>query len=160
VTSVDRTAYPVFPRLFMARELYTFFSPTEDELAWVRALASTDEHTLAMAVWLKCFQKLSRFPKAGEVPEAVVDHVRRCLGLPESVAPVHGSARSAEHHRKLIRKRVADTPFHRLKKPARRPTWTKFKEQEQHLVWVDGLADTETLLKDVAPLAAGPSGQG
>jgi hypothetical protein len=30
VTSVERTAYPVFPRLMMARELYTYFSPSEE----------------------------------------------------------------------------------------------------------------------------------
>ena len=108
MTSVERTAYPVFPRLMMARELYTYFSLSEEELAWVREKTDTDEHQLALALALKCFQKLGRFPKAREVPVAVVDHVRRCLWLDdadESVMPVWATTRTAESHRVLVRKR-------------------------------------------------------
>ena len=108
MTSVERTAYPVFPRLMMARELYTYFSLSEEELAWTREKTDTDEHQLALALALKCFQKLGRFPKAREVPAAVVDHVRRCLwpdDADESVMPVWATARTAESHRVLVRKR-------------------------------------------------------
>ena len=57
---------------------------------------------------MKCFQKLGRFPKAREVPVAVVDHVRRCLWLDdadESVMPVWATTRTAESHRVMVRKR-------------------------------------------------------
>jgi len=46
---------------------------SEEELAWTREKTDTDEHQLALALALKCFQKLGRFPKAREVPAAVVD---------------------------------------------------------------------------------------
>lgn len=31
MTSVERTAYRVFPRLMTTRELYVFYSPTQDQ---------------------------------------------------------------------------------------------------------------------------------
>ncbi|MFI7690080.1 hypothetical protein ACIBQ6_13475 [Nonomuraea sp. NPDC049655] len=40
-----------------------------------------------------------------EIPEVVIDHVRRCLELAEDVWPDHGSSRSAKAHRKLVRQR-------------------------------------------------------
>jgi hypothetical protein len=40
-----------------------------------------------------------------EVPAEVVGHIRRDLRLPEHVAPVYASARTAERHRSLVRAR-------------------------------------------------------
>ncbi|MFC5828459.1 DUF4158 domain-containing protein [Nonomuraea insulae] len=54
---------------------------------------------------LKCFQKMARFPSPDEIPEALIDHVRRCLELAEDVWPDHGSSGSAKAHRKLVRQR-------------------------------------------------------
>jgi hypothetical protein len=234
VTSMERTAYRVFPRLMMTRELYLFFSPSQEEMAWAREKTDTDEHLLALTLALKCFQRLGRFAKAREVPVVVVEHVRRCLELKEDIAPVYASARTAESHRVLVRRRegVAYAPgkarkiaakamtraawvknhppdlinvalerlaqarlelpafstldsmestirgqvnaqifqtiwrrlgaegrarieallvvgsggksdLDRLKKSARRASWSKFKDQVAHLAWVEGLGDTE-----------------
>lgn len=38
----------------------------------------------------------------------------------------------------------------RLKKPARRASWSKFKEQAAHLAWVEGLCDTGAVLEGIA----------
>ncbi|MBE1582750.1 DUF4158 domain-containing protein [Nonomuraea angiospora] len=38
----------------------------------------------------------------------------------------------------------------RLKKPARRASWSKFKAQAAHLAWVAGLGDTEMVLEGIA----------
>ncbi|SEG21750.1 hypothetical protein SAMN05444920_102231 [Nonomuraea solani] len=38
----------------------------------------------------------------------------------------------------------------RLKKPARRASWSKFKEQATHLAWVEGVCDTEEVLEGIA----------
>jgi Domain of unknown function (DUF4158) len=93
VTSVDRTAYPVFPKLVLARDLHVFFTPSPDEAVWAREKTDTDEHLLALALALKCFQKMGRFPRDAEVPESVVEHVRRCLELGDQALPVYVSAR-------------------------------------------------------------------
>ncbi|MFI7153549.1 DUF4158 domain-containing protein [Nonomuraea sp. NPDC050022] len=81
MTSVERTAYRVLPRLMTTRELYLFFSPSQEERAWAREKTDTDEHLLALTLALKCSQRLGRFAKAREVPVVVVEHVRRCLEL-------------------------------------------------------------------------------
>jgi len=73
VTSAERTAYPLFPKMVLARDLHVFFTPSPDEIVWARAKTDTDEHLLALTVALKCFQKMGRFPKSAEVPETVVD---------------------------------------------------------------------------------------
>ncbi|WP_329084049.1 DUF4158 domain-containing protein [Streptosporangium sp. NBC_01469] len=105
MTSVERTAYRVFPRLVMTRELYLFYSPSAEETAWAREKTDTDEHLLALTLALKCFQRLGRFAKAREVPPVVVEHMRRCLELGEDVMPVYASSRTAESHRVLVRRR-------------------------------------------------------
>ena len=80
MTSIERTAYPRFKRLLSARELHVFFTPQPDEVGWARGAAGSDEHVLALMVWLKCFGRLGYFPALDAVPAAVVDHVRRDLG--------------------------------------------------------------------------------
>jgi hypothetical protein len=106
VTSIERTAYPRFKRLLSARELHVFFTPQPDEVAWARGVAGSDEHVLALVVWLKCFGRLGYFPALDAVPAAVVDHVRRDLGLAEQTAARHAAARTAERHRDLVRRRA------------------------------------------------------
>ena len=93
MTSIERAAYPQFPRLMTARELYVFYTPSPDEAVWARERTDADEHLLAMAVLLKSFQRMGRFPKLAEVPEAVAGHVRRCLELDEAIVPGYLSPR-------------------------------------------------------------------
>jgi len=130
VTSVERTAYRVFPRLMMPRELYLFYSPSAEEMGWTREKTDTDEHLLALTLALKCFQRLGRFAKAREISPVVVEHVRRCLELGEDVAAVYASPRTAESHRVLVRRRegVAYAPGKARKIAAKamtRAAWVK-----------------------------------
>ncbi|TDD06011.1 DUF4158 domain-containing protein [Nonomuraea diastatica] len=185
---------------------------------------------------------MARFPSPDEIPEVVIDHVRRCLELAEDVWPDHGSFPSAKAHRKLVRQRQgvkydagraraiaavgirkaaqaknnpADlinvaigellrrrlellgyttledlatsiraevnaaifatilrrmgeagrarmegllvvgpdgkSTFNRLKKPAQRATWSRFREQVKWLDLVDALGDTDAWLDGIAP---------
>ena len=56
MTSIDRTAYPGFARMVSAKELADGYTPTQDEIAWAREMTKTDQHLLALAVWLRtCF---------------------------------------------------------------------------------------------------------
>ncbi|WP_327153331.1 DUF4158 domain-containing protein [Streptomyces tubercidicus] len=105
MTSIERTAYPRFKRLMSAREMHVFFTPKPEEAAWVRERTRSDEHLPALALALKCYQKLGYFPKADEVPEAVVEHVRGALEMAEGTAPHYESVNTAKLHRKLVRER-------------------------------------------------------
>jgi hypothetical protein len=243
LTSIERTAYPQFRRFTTARVLHVFFTPSEDEVAWARERTETAEALLALAVALKCFQKMARFCPLEEVPQPVTEHVRRCLGLAAEVEPDHGADRTRRWHRAQVRKRQGATRdmrraralaaaaireaaqvrnhppdminvaleriieaslelpaystlddmattiraevneaifagivarmgpegrlraqgllatagsdgrsmFNRLKKPAKRATWSRFRAQAEYLDEVDAVGDTVYWLEGVAP---------
>jgi Tn3 transposase DDE domain/Domain of unknown function (DUF4158) len=240
VASIERTAYPRFRRLVTAPDL-ALMSPAEDEVAWARARARSDQHLLALVLALRCFQRLGYFPRLAEVPEIVVEHIRRGLRLPEGTA-AFSAVDTGKWQRRLVRerlgvrhdpqrartvaeaavrsaaevkndppdlinvalemlvkgslelpafstldeiasrvrlevntgifKRVAGrialpdrvglenlldvvgpavkTPFSRLKQPAGKASWSGFREQVEHLRWVDSLGDTGVWLEGVA----------
>jgi hypothetical protein len=106
LSSIERTAYPRFPRLISARELHVFYTPASEEITWAGEVTNSDESLLGLVLALKCFQRMGRFPRDEEIPELVVDHVRRGLGLDAGVSAVYGSDRTRRHHRGLVRKRV------------------------------------------------------
>lgn len=242
MTSIERTAYPQFKKLVSARVLHVSFTPAPDEISWARERTSGAEPLLAVVLALKCYQKMARFPSADEVPEVVVEHVRRCLELGADVEPDHGAGRTAKWHRKQIRLRQGasyDPPrarriaaaairetararnnppdlinvalerlveaslelpgfstldemaatiraevnseifaeicqrageqgrarlealiavgedrlsmFHRLKKPAKRASWSRFKAQADYMAEVDVIGDTDAWLEGGAP---------
>ena len=124
MTSAERTAYPIFSKMVLARDLHVFFTPSPDEIVWAREKTDTGEHLLALTVALKCFQKMGRFPKSAEVPETVVDHVRRCLELGEPVLPVYASTKTRDSHRVLIR-RLGDVVHNpgKARKIAQKAIW-------------------------------------
>ncbi len=95
MTSIERTAYPRFGRLVTARELVEL-APTPDEVTWARDRTRSDAHLLALVVSLKCFQLLGCFLRPDQVPEVVVDHLRRRLELADETAPELGSERTAK----------------------------------------------------------------
>jgi hypothetical protein len=51
--------------MITARELADCFSQSYEEIAWARGLTLSDSHLLALTVWLKSYQRLGYFPKAG-----------------------------------------------------------------------------------------------
>lgn len=83
MTSIERNAYPRFKRLITAHELHLFFASSRDEVEWAAARTDCDEHLLAQLLALKSYQRMGRFPKLDEIPETVVDFVRRAVDLPE-----------------------------------------------------------------------------
>lgn len=62
MTSVERTAYPQFPKLMTARELHVFYTPSADEAVWARERTDTDDHLLALTLALKSFQRMGGSP--------------------------------------------------------------------------------------------------
>jgi Domain of unknown function (DUF4158) len=86
-------------------ELHVFCTPQPEEIAWAQGQARSGEHLLALMVQAKCFGRLGYFPRLEDVPDAVVGHIRRDLGLGEDVFPVYDSDRTRGAHRTLIRRR-------------------------------------------------------
>jgi hypothetical protein len=72
VTSIERTAHPRFKRLITAHEL-----------EWATDATDCDEHLLALLLMLmlmlKSYRRMGSFPALEDVPEMVVDFVRRAV---------------------------------------------------------------------------------
>ncbi|RTL27605.1 MAG: DUF4158 domain-containing protein, partial [Burkholderiales bacterium] len=84
MASLERTAYPRFPRTITLKDLQTSFTPTADEIHWINSNARGPEMRTALGTLLKCFQYLHHFPAVESVPPEVVQHVSATLGLPQS----------------------------------------------------------------------------
>jgi hypothetical protein len=106
VASLERTAYPRFKRLISERELREFFTPSAEEVAWARERThDRPGRVLALLVMLKSAARLGRVPKIGEIPEAVLAHVRDQAGLAAGTVPEADSERSEERYRSAVRDR-------------------------------------------------------
>ncbi|MEV4393491.1 DUF4158 domain-containing protein [Nonomuraea sp. NPDC049607] len=106
MTSIDRTAYPRFGRVVSARELAEVFTPTDAEVEWARGRTQDEHHLLALAVWLKSYQRLGYFPKIADVPPIVVAHIRGALKLADEVELQRAAPMTASRHRVFVRDRL------------------------------------------------------
>ncbi len=75
MTAIERTAYPRFKQSFTKQELATFYTPTEEDIAFVNETASGQLQRLAFMTLLKSFQKLGYLPQWNQIPEIVKDHI-------------------------------------------------------------------------------------
>lgn len=106
MTWIQRTAYPRLPRTVSVRDFDEVFRPTEDEVEWTRGRTQSDAHLLGLMLLLKCFQRLSYFPRLDTVPTVLVDQLRVSLGIPETVTPVYAVDRTGKRHRAWVRRRL------------------------------------------------------
>jgi hypothetical protein len=102
MASIDRTAYPRLKRRPSAQELADIYTPSREELAFVRATARGPAPTLTVAVLLKVFMRLGYFPRLQDVPFAIVTHLRSCLRLPHDTA-LDVTPRTLYKHHQAIR---------------------------------------------------------
>jgi len=102
MTSIERTAYPRLKRRPSAQELADVYTPTVEDLAFIRATARGPSSTLTLTVLLKVFQRLGHPPRLQNVPFAVVTHVRSSLRLPSDTA-LDVTPRTLYRHHEQIR---------------------------------------------------------
>ena len=87
MTAIDRTAYPRFKRVFTAHELSAIYTPTAQDIKFATRATRTSQMRCNLLVLLKCFQRLGYFPALDTIPEALISHVRSCLGVTLQQAP-------------------------------------------------------------------------
>ncbi|WP_433444789.1 DUF4158 domain-containing protein [Nonomuraea sp. CA-141351] len=78
------------------------------EMDWAQEMTDSDEKRLSLMVWLKCCQRLGRFPRLAEIPAQVIEHVRNGLGLPEQVGMMDVAEGGAPFQDRPFRGRGAD----------------------------------------------------
>jgi len=88
MASIERTAYPRLKSNFTKSELRDFYTPTLEELHFVREKSRKDETQFHLLIYLKVFQRLGYFPNVEDVPKNLLAYLRAVLKLPVDVLPV------------------------------------------------------------------------
>lgn len=88
MTAIERTAYPRFKQHPSAKELAELYTPTPEEIKFVKSRVRTREGFLCFMVMLKSFQRLGYFSQPEDVPLAIIKYLRSYLKLHESVQAV------------------------------------------------------------------------
>ncbi|WP_296898799.1 DUF4158 domain-containing protein, partial [Thiohalocapsa sp.] len=94
MASIERTAYPRFPRQLSDQELDVRLGPTIEETELTLSESQGDEARLTFLVMLKSRQQLGYFPLLDEVPEQVIVFLRTVLNLSASTGLIDGRAKS------------------------------------------------------------------
>lgn len=113
MASIERTAYPRFPRLITPQDLQRLFSPRPEDLAWVTDFARKADRQLALMVLLKCFEYLRYFVAVEQIPPEIVEHISACMGqTPQNeITYPESSHRSLYRHHEAIREHLSVRPF-------------------------------------------------
>ncbi len=112
MASLERTAYPKFPRAISDKELSQAYTFSEEEKTWVEAIAQSPSHRLGLAVLLKVFQQLYYFPELSEIPEEVIKNVRQCFNFGDRVKIAYSNTRTYYRHTTAIRSYLGVSPFY------------------------------------------------
>lgn len=111
MASIERTAYPRFPRTLTLKDLQAWFTPRPEETEWAQGFSRTPDRRLALLVMLKCFQFLRHFPTVESIPGEVVEHVSASLGM-QPVTQIRYPAPTALYrHHKAVRALLGVKPY-------------------------------------------------
>ncbi|MBF8179150.1 Tn3 family transposase [Herminiimonas contaminans] len=112
MASVERTAYPRFPRTLTLKDLQVLFSPRPEEAEWAQSFSRSPDRRLALLVLLKCFQFLRHFPALESIPSEVVEHVAATLAMPPKQKITYPASHTALYrHHKAIRALLGVKPY-------------------------------------------------
>lgn len=104
MASIERTAYPRFPRTLTLKDLQVAFSPKPEEMEWAMCYSRSPDRRLALLVLLKCFQFMRHFPALDEIPGEVIEHIAATLAMPAAQTISYPASPTALYrHHKAIR---------------------------------------------------------
>lgn len=111
MTSIDRTAYPRFESEFSEKVLAELYTPSDDEIEFVKSSVHIPSQQLALLTTLKCAQRLGQFPILENVPMPIQRHLCDCLAISQSTLPIIEAERTRYRHRKSIRSLLGLKPY-------------------------------------------------
>ena len=111
MASIERTAYPRFPRTLTLKDLQASFTPRPEEIEWAQRHSRTPERRLALLVLLKCFEFLRHFPAIEAIPVELVEHVSATLGMAPTEKIEFASLATLYRHHKAIRELLGVKPY-------------------------------------------------
>lgn len=75
MTDQEESIYPKLKKAFTERELRTFFTPTADEIAYVKQQTRQPTPRLGLLILIKVVSYLHYFPKIQSIPYQVIAHI-------------------------------------------------------------------------------------
>ena len=102
MTSLERTVYPILKTSLTPKGLAERYTPTSSEVEFAQSQARSTRGQLSVLVMLKAFQRLGYFPAVAAIPSPLIQHLRTCLSLRDSVSTL-SSLRSLRHYQSAIR---------------------------------------------------------
>lgn len=111
MASIERTAYPRFPTVLPSQDILTYYTPSPEEIDWVKGLARGPDSQLSVLVLLKCFEQLHYFPLLEDIPPEIVAHIAAVRGLPTASSIAYKSPATLYRHHAAIRKYLGVFPF-------------------------------------------------
>lgn len=112
MATLERTAYPRLPKTLSNGELKAFYTPTVEELEWVRRSGRSTAGRLRLLVFLKVFGQLHYFPPPEALPEEIVAHVRSAAGIGTDVRLESKGSTTLYRHFDTVRKYLGVTPYY------------------------------------------------
>ncbi len=114
MATIERTAYPRFPKAFSTQELEALYAPLPEELDWIRRSARGERSRLGLLVLFKVFQQLHYFPALDSIPAAVVDYIRATAGIDAASGLAYDTRSSVTlfRHHAAIRDYLGIKPYY------------------------------------------------
>ena len=105
MSSIERTAYPRYPqkRTIDQNELHRSYTLTSEETTLVHKSSKMKQSRLSFAIQLKTFQRLGYFIELSDVPQEIIQHIRRSLNFHYRLSFGYQSKKTLYRHRKIIR---------------------------------------------------------
>jgi hypothetical protein len=82
MTAIHETAYPRIRSNLTDKELRELYTPTADDLAFIRDATKSAVTALGLGILLKTFQRLGYFPVFDVLPPRLIDHIAGVMGTP------------------------------------------------------------------------------
>lgn len=113
MTSIERTAYPYIAanKLISQKTLNTLYILTKEELDFISQNIRGNRMRLNFSIQLKSFQDLGYFPDISEIPDVIINYLRKQMKLPHNLSPFYEHPPTLSRHRNRIREYLTITPW-------------------------------------------------
>lgn len=113
MTSIERTAYPYLSasKIISQKTLDTCYVLAEEERSYIRNNIRGNRLQFNFAIQFKIFQNLCYFIDISEVPQAILHHLRKQMGIPHNLRPFYQHSKTLSRHRERIRNYLQITPW-------------------------------------------------
>jgi len=114
MATIERTAYPRFPKVLATKDLQASYTPLPEELEWARRSTRGERPRLGLLVLLKVFQQMHHFPPVESIPAAVVEHVQVMANIGSTIQFGYDTSSSVMlfRHYTTIREYLGVQPYY------------------------------------------------